>query len=110
MEMAEDPCAVFTELGRTTWTALGTCHSNRIILGEDAITTLLLVNIATRLKGRVIYSDTRPSESTSGCDFELLIGSKVRGWWRFAVQAKRIRIPDGRYPSLNHKVGKGPGK
>ena len=107
--MVEDPCKVFRELGRTTWTALGTCHSNRIILGEDAITTLLLVNIATRLNGRVIYSDTRPFESSSGCDFELLIGAARSGWWRYAVQAKRVGIPNGRYASLNHKVG-GSGK
>lgn len=104
--MAEDPCKVFRELQRTTWHALGTCYRRGILLGEDAITTLLLVNIATRLKSKVVYADRRPIEAIAGCDFELLIGSSTLGWYRYAIQAKRLSNPSERYYNLDYKVGK----
>jgi hypothetical protein len=104
--MHEDPCKVFCELAHTTWNLLGRCHALKIRLDEDAITTLLLTNIATRLKSTVLYSDSRAREAETGCDLELLIGSVSDGWCRFAIQAKRISVPKGTYNKLDHKVGK----
>jgi hypothetical protein len=53
----------------------------------------------------VLFEDTRATESTKGCDFELWIGSTSSCWRRYAVQAKKIDFPSGRYASLAHKVG-----
>ncbi|MDR7098601.1 hypothetical protein J2X04_000948 [Lysobacter niabensis] len=104
--MLEDPCKVFCELAQTTWNLLGQCHALKIRLDEDAITTLLLTNIATRLRSTVLYADSRAREAETGCDLELLIGSATDGWCRFALQAKRISVPTGTYHKLDHKVGK----
>ena len=103
--MTASACTVFTDMSYLTWKALELCHARSIVLGEDAITSLLLVNLDSRLRATVLYQDTRPQESLCGCDFELLIGTPSKGWLRFAVQAKRISIPNERYPKLNHKVG-----
>lgn len=63
--MTEHACAVFKDLARTTWQTLNLCHRRGISLGEDAITSSLLISIANRLNAEVLFADARPTESTS---------------------------------------------
>ena len=49
----------------------------------------------------VLFEQTSKSdESTSGTDFELWLGSDQLGWFRFAIQAKKLNLRDGRYSTL----------
>lgn len=75
-------------------------------LGEEAITNLLLLDLFEQ-GSRVFHfkQTSRPEESMSGVDFELWIGSRIKGWLRFAIQAKKIDVKTktGRYSSLAYK-------
>jgi hypothetical protein len=73
-------------------------------MGEDALTSYHLTLIAASGHMNVYYEDTRINEATKGCDFELWIGSTKLGWCRYAIQAKKIKLPAERYESLGHKV------
>ena len=50
---------------------------------------------------------SRRDEAISGIDFELWIGSENKGWFRFAIQAKKLDVKTGRYSSLTHKNSNG---
>ena len=95
---------LFEQLALVTWRSISLCHSKQIRLGEDAVTSTNLINLAVKGPACVAVEDTRPSESTKGCDFELWIGSDRFGWSRYAVQAKKIDVNSSRYPSLAHMV------
>jgi hypothetical protein len=97
---------LFEILASKTWKSIERCARNRIHLGEDAITTNNLDALASAGPCCVVIEDTRAKEDTTGCDFELWIGSDHRGWFRYAVQAKKIQVANDRYASLKHKVGK----
>lgn len=79
-------------------------------LGEEAITNLLLLDLFEQ-GSRVFHfkQTSRPEESISGVDFELWIGSRIKGWLRFAIQAKKIDVKTktGRYSSLKHETPSG---
>ncbi len=98
------PYEFFEMLAGATWRSIERFSRNRIHLGEDAITSINLDALAMAAPSCVLYEDTRVTESTKGCDFELWIGSDSEGWRRYAVQAKKIDS-SGRYASLGHKVG-----
>ncbi|MHA6882189.1 DUF6615 family protein [Ralstonia pseudosolanacearum] len=87
------------------WANISRYHKNGVSYGEDAITSALLVEIAEASPMNLLLRDTRPREGVKGCDFDLWIGSSSRGWYRYAVQAKKIDVPSEGYPKLNHKVG-----
>ena len=96
---------LFESLAGTTWRFIKSSHDNRVRLGEDTITTFALNSIAYNSPSSVIYEDTRIDESIKGCDFELWVGNNKCGWYRYAIQAKKINYSTGRYDSLTHKVG-----
>lgn len=98
--------ALFELLARSTWRTIRSTSDNEIRFGEDAITSCILATLASARTNTVVFEDTRNDESLKGCDFELWIGSDSHGWHRYAVQAKKIQVKQGRYSSLNHKVGK----
>ena len=95
-------CAAFQQAAEHTWHFLKTCHYLGISVGEDAITTNLLVGLSLNAPTTTVVYDTRPIEPFAGCDFELYVGSNVNGWRGYAVQAKKLSISNGSYASLNH--------
>jgi hypothetical protein len=99
------PYELFEVLAGTTWRSIERFSRNRIHLGEDAITSINLDALAVAQPSCILWEDTRATESTKGCDFELWIGSSGTDWKRYAVQAKKIHFPSGRYASLVHDVG-----
>jgi hypothetical protein len=99
------PYELFEVLAGTTWQSIERFSRNRIHLGEDAITSNNLDALAMAAPSCVLFEDTRATESTKGCDFELWIGSSPSGWRRYAIQAKKIHFTSGRYASLAHEVG-----
>lgn len=96
---------VFEALAAVTWRTLHSTHSNRVLLGEDAITSYNLNTLACVTSGNVVFEDTRVDEATRGCDFELWVGANSTGWYRYAVQAKKINVRTGKYDQLAHEVG-----
>jgi hypothetical protein len=96
---------LFETLASATWRTIISTHRNHVQLGEDAITSYNLNALACAGPMNVSFEDTRVDESTKGCDFELWIGSDAMGWYRYAVQAKKIGVKTGRYAQLGHKVG-----
>jgi hypothetical protein len=98
------PYELFEKLAIRTWHNIERFNRNRIHLGEDAITSLNLDTILTARPACVAIEDTRKNESKKGCDFELWVGSMTTGWYRYAVQAKKINVISGRYDSLKHEL------
>ena len=43
-----------------------------------------------------------------GTDFELWLGSNRKGWFRFAIQAKKLDLRTDRYSSLTQANSNGP--
>ena len=43
---------------------------------------------------------SKPDEAMWGTDFELWLGSNRKGWFRFAIQAKKLDLRSDRYSSL----------
>ena len=68
---------LFEKLAFTTWDAIENAFGNRISFGEDAITSINLLTLKNASFPTIAIEDTRPSESTKGCDFEFWI-SKSR--------------------------------
>ena len=95
---------VFKNLAFTTWETINNAFKNKISYGEDAITSVNLLSLKNALLGDLLLQDTRSEESTKGCDFEFWIGSIKGGWFRYAIQAKKITASSGRYDSLKHEV------
>ena len=99
---------LFNKLAITTWDVIGNAFEHRISYGEDAITSTNLLALKNASFPNLAIADTRPEESTKGCDFEFWIGDYRNGWFRYAIQAKKISVRSGRYDSLNHSVGSTP--
>lgn len=99
-----NPTQTFESLAAVTWQSLSRAYRRRIHLGEDAISSYNLLTIDATLQNTVIVEDTRTNEATKGADFEFWIGHDSTGWFRYAIQAKRLSLSNNRYNSLNHKV------
>ena len=97
--------ALIESVSALIWKNVGLYHRYGVSYGEDAITSALLVAIAEASPRNLLLKDTRPSESTKGCDFDLWIGGHRLGWYRYAVQAKKISVSTEYYRALNHMVG-----
>ena len=79
---------------------------NMVRLGETTITDLAMMDLCRRGLRRSIFIQTPPDkERVHGTDFEWWIGSNALGWFRLAVQAKKLDMRRGRYLGLGHKVG-----
>ena len=102
MDMSEKTLG---RLAFTTWDTISNAYHKRISYGEDAITSVNLLVLKNSSLNNLVLQDTRIDESSKGCDFEFWIGSNARGWYRYAIQAKKVSVSDDRYNSLSHKVG-----
>lgn len=99
---------LFEKLAFTTWDAIENAFEQKILYGEDAITSINLLALKNASFPNIAIADTRPDESSKGCDFEFWIGNYSSGWYRYAIQAKKISVSSERYQSINHKVGSVP--
>lgn len=77
--------------------------------GEETITDLLMMDFFVQGSTVAFFTQTAKSdEAIQGTDFELWLGSDLLGWFRFAIQAKRLDLRTGRYASLTHSNANGP--
>lgn len=103
---------MFESQSRETWRRLSyvkdSAESRGVLgsvrYGEETITDLLMMRLYLGGFTVALFEQTsRPDESVWGTDFELWLGSVRKGWFRFAIQAKRIDLKDDRYPKFTQK-------
>ena len=76
--------------------------------GEETITDLLMMDLYVQGSTLALFSQTsKPDESMWGTDFELWLGSGRLGWFRFAIQAKKLDLRNDRYASLTQSNANG---
>ena len=69
--------------------------------GEETITDFLMMELYVQGSTLAHFKQTsKPDESMWGTDFELWVGSEQLGWFRFAIQAKKLNLRSDRYSSL----------
>ena len=107
---------MFESQSKYTWERLNYAHrslmdpgqSGQVQFGEETITNVFLMDLYVRGSTVALFEQTsKPKESKSGTDFELWVGSQRLGWFRFAVQAKKLDLKTMRYPDLNHPNSNG---
>lgn len=101
------PAAIrlFEELAAGTWDRIKYGEELRCRQGEETITDINLLELKrANLSSVAVDKVDKQRERDTGLDWEWWIGSNSEGWWRYAVQAKRISA-SGRYRSLRHHIG-----
>lgn len=77
--------------------------------GEETITDLLMMDLFIQGSTVALFRQTsKPDEAMWGTDFELWLGSDRLGWFRFAIQAKKLDLRTDRYASLTQSNVNGP--
>lgn len=77
--------------------------------GEETITDLLMMDLFVQGSTVALFEQTsKPDEAMWGTDFELWLGSDRLGWFRFAIQAKKLDLRTDRYASLTQSNVNGP--
>ena len=77
--------------------------------GEETITDLLMMDLYVQGSKLAHFKQTsKPDEALWGTDFELWLGSGRLGWFRFAIQAKKLDLKSDRYASLTQANASGP--
>ena len=78
---------------------------NSVRLGETTITDLAMMELCRLGLARSIFIQTPPhKEARRGTDFEWWVGSANTGWFRLAVQAKKLDMKKEQYLGLGQKV------
>jgi hypothetical protein len=99
------PSELLEDLARRTWHRILDGHFWDIRQGETTISDYLLLEIARAKSPSIeIIKTSIRKEANQGTDWEWWVGSPRRGWIRYAIQAKRLGFPSGRYETLRHKV------
>jgi hypothetical protein len=98
---------VLESLARSTWERLRDARTLGIRFGEETITDLLLLELKRLGSGQIRIIQTPKSiEKTSGTDWEWWVRAPGNaGWYRFAIQAKKLDSKSNRYERLRHRVG-----
>ncbi|PFC15085.1 DUF6615 family protein [Bacillus cereus] len=95
---------IFEKLAVDTWERIKYGEQLGCRQGEETITDINLLEIMRAQLGDVIvHKSHKGNEAITGLDWEWWIGSNTQGWWRYAVQAKKLS-PDWKYKKLRHKV------
>ena len=117
------PIRSFSELGESfssqsmgLWERLGYVRESiksrgvlgPVRFGEETITDLLMMDLYVQGSTLALFEQTsKPDEAMWGTDFELWLGSKSKGWFRFAIQAKKFDLKTDRYSSLTQANSNG---
>ena len=109
--------ALFGNQSKDIWQRLGyvrDSYKSRGVLGpvrfgEETITDLLMMDLYVQGSTLAHFEQTsKPDEAMWGTDFELWLGSNRKGWFRFAIQAKKLDLRTDRYSSLTQANSNGP--
>lgn len=95
---------LFERLAEATWDRI--CYGEELDCrqSETTITDINLLELRrARLRSVRVEKASPPKEARTGLDWEWWIGSDLFGWWRYAVQAKKLSARDSY--ALRHRVG-----
>ena len=101
--------AMFSDQSRSIWDRLSyvkDSYKSRgalgpVRFGEETITDLIMMDLYVNGSTLAHFTQTtKPDEAVSGKDFEIWLGSYHLGWFRFAIQAKKIDLTNDRYSGL----------
>ena len=107
---------VFSSQSRDIWQRLGYVKDSYrtrgplgpVRFGEETITDLIMMDLYLRGSTLVHFTQMAgPDEALWGTDFELWLGSRRLGWFRFALQSKKLTLTDDRYSSLKQRNANG---
>ncbi|MEW5861088.1 MAG: DUF6615 family protein [Cyanobacteriota bacterium] len=106
---------IFEQLAEATWERIQFGEELGCRQGEETITDINILDLKRAGLCEVfIPKINKAKESETGIDWEWWIGSDQRGWWRYAVQAKKVQPKKGNkdqiYSKLRHTIGKSPQK
>ena len=105
---------VLRDLAEDTWDRLEDISAfvqrpepfNSVRLGETTITDLAMMYLCRYAHTQSFFLQTPANrERFWGTDFEWWLGSAQIGWFRLAIQAKKLDMRKGRYLTLKHPVG-----
>ena len=107
---------IFSTQSKGTWQCLSyvkDSYKNRgtpgaMRFGEETITDLMNMDLYVQGSTLILFKQTpKHIEAISGTDFELWLGTDQLGWYRFAIQAKKLDLRTDRYPSLTQSNSNG---
>jgi hypothetical protein len=105
IRMSINPILLLEQLSADTWDRIRYSEELNISFGEESITDLNLLEIKkSRTNSIHVIKFTKQQEALVGIDWEWWIGSRQKGWLRYAVQAKKINSKSRRYDSIGHKI------
>ena len=96
------------DLAEATWSRLRDAGDLNVSQGEETITDNHLLDIKrSPVKSIRVWKCPKDREMFTGIDWEWFVGSDSLGWYRYAVQAKKLynyKKERDRYDALNHPV------
>lgn len=99
----------FEKIASDTWSRLYKSIIYNVSQGEETITDNILLELTEVISSNVkIIKTPKDKEALKGTDWEWWIGSVKLGWFRYAIQAKKLDLKSHNYSALAHKVGKKP--
>lgn len=102
--MPHSATELFEGLAKATWERLRYGEELHCSQSEETITDINLLEMKrAQLYNIRVWKAARSEEAKTGLDWEWWIGSGSNGWWRYAVQAKKLH-QSKRYETLSHKV------
>ena len=95
---------ILEELAASTWNQIKASESLGLPYAEETITEVNNLSMrAARIPELLVAPVSKRKEAIFGLDWTWFIGSDKKGWWQYAVQAKRIDS-SRKYPQIRYKV------
>lgn len=96
-------CNTLDRLATEVWSTIQLAHQQKMSLGEETITDLVLLDLATRHPADVVvHKFSKREEATTGADWEWWFTAGGL-WWGMRIQAKILNPATLRYTSLRHR-------
>ena len=92
---------------RWVWDVIGYARTQQVRMGEDALTSLVVLGVgALEVKGARVF-DMRAGEHEHGADVALWLEVRGNTWAGVAIQVKKAKLRSGTgfYEKLGHTVG-----
>lgn len=100
--------ALLERLAEETWDRLVAAHGLSLSIGEETLTDINLLEMRrAKLSELQVVKVSKLYESRFGLDWDWWVGSDQCGWFRYAVQAKKLDLRTGSYRSLRHVLNDG---
>ena len=98
------PVQILEELAARTWRQIEASESLVVPYAEESITEANNLSMrAARIPELLVVPVSKRKEAIYGLDWTWFIGSDQKGWWKYAVQAKRIDN-SRKYPQIRYMV------